>query len=129
MRAIRSKNTRPEIFVRKALHAAGFRYRLHSKNLPGKPDIVLPKYRIVIFVQGCFWHGHDCKYFKVPKTRAEFWGNKITENKSRDKINIDKLTESGWQVLLVWECATKSGSQGLSDFIRSMEGLKQSAKP
>jgi DNA mismatch endonuclease, patch repair protein len=114
------------MLVRKALHAAGFRYRLHSKNLPGKPDIVLPKYRTVIFVQGCFWHGHDCKYFKVPKTRTEFWLNKITENKTRDKINADKLSELGWHVVLVWECATKSDGQRFNDFMRSMECLQQS---
>jgi DNA mismatch endonuclease (patch repair protein) len=121
MRAIKSANTKPEILVRKALHAAGFRFRLHSKNLPGKPDIVLPKYRTVIFVHGCFWHGHDCEYFKVPKTRTEFWLNKITENKRRDKINADKLIELGWRVLVVWECDTRGNGDGLDDLIKCLE--------
>jgi DNA mismatch endonuclease, patch repair protein len=121
MRAIKSANTRPEILVRKALHAAGFRFRLHSKNLPGKPDIVLPKYRTVIFVHGCFWHGHDCKYFKAPKTRTEFWLNKIAKNKRRDKINADKLIELGWRVLVVWECDTRGIGDGSNDLITCLE--------
>jgi len=117
MRAIRSRNTRPELLVRKALHAAGYRFRLHASGLPGTPDIVLPKYRTVIFVQGCFWHGHDCKYFKLPKTRPEFWFSKIEANRLRDASNIEKLNQSGWHVIQIWECAIRSGGLGLQEII------------
>jgi DNA mismatch endonuclease (patch repair protein) len=117
MRAIRSGNTKPELLVRKALHAAGYRFRLHSAGLPGKPDIVLPKYRTVIFVHGCFWHGHDCKYFKLPKTRPEFWSAKIEANRARDARNIAELQQSGWRIILIWECAIRSGPPGLNDII------------
>ena len=105
MSQIRSKNTKPELVVRKYLFAKGFRYRLHSKDLPGKPDIVLPKYRTVIFVNGCFWHGHEgCKYFVVPKTRTEWWLNKIGRNKQLDVENIEKLESNNWKVIVLFEC-------------------------
>ena len=105
MSRIKSKDTKPEILVRKFLFANGFRYRLHVKELPGKPDIVLPKYKTVIFVNGCFWHGHEnCKYFVLPKTRTEFWINKINTNISNDKKNINELTKNGWKILVFWEC-------------------------
>ena len=104
MSGIRGKDTKPEMIVRRALHRAGFRYRLHVKDLPGKPDIVLPKYKTVIFVHGCFWHMHDCKYFKWPKTRTEFWKEKIEGNAQRDKIALKQLKDNGWNVLTVWEC-------------------------
>lgn len=107
MRAIRSKNTKPELMVRKALHARGFRYRLDGACLPGRPDIVLPKYKTVIFVHGCFWHGHQCKYFKRPKTRTEFWSEKIRTNKERDQRSVVELLSLGWHVIIVWECALK----------------------
>ena len=108
MSRIRGKNTKPEMLVRKYLFANGFRYRLHSKNLPGKPDIVLPKYKTVIFVHGCFWHGHkDCKYFVVPKTRTDWWLNKINGNKANDAKKEQALEQAGWKVLVVWECALK----------------------
>lgn len=107
MAAIRSKNTKPEIIIRKALHALGFRYRLHSKNIPGKPDIVLTKYNAVIFIHGCFWHGHDCYLFKLPKTRTEFWKEKIEWNKTHDKKVMKELEQLGWRVAIVWECALK----------------------
>ena len=110
MSRIRGKNTKPEMLVRKYLFAHGFRYRLHSKNLPGKPDIVLPKYKTVIFVHGCFWHGHqDCKYFVVPKTRTDWWLNKINGNKANDAKKIQALEQAGWKVLVVWECQLKPG--------------------
>ena len=107
MSGIRGKNTRPERVIRKALFANGFRYKLHVKNLPGKPDMVFPKYGAVIFVHGCFWHGHDCHLFKWPSTRSEFWKKKINRNKDVDDRNIKNLKQDGWYVLIVWECALK----------------------
>jgi DNA mismatch endonuclease, patch repair protein len=105
MSRIRSKNTKPELLVRKGLFAAGFRFRLHDKRLPGKPDIVLPKYRTVVFVHGCFWHGHtDCKYFVWPKTKAKWWRNKIVGNQAKDAENSRYLTALGWRVIEVFEC-------------------------
>ncbi len=107
MAAIRGADTKPEMLVRRGLHARGFRYRLHDRKLPGKPDIVLPKHHAVIFVNGCFWHGHDCPLFRWPATRQEFWRAKITGNVERDERNIDTLLASGWRVATVWECALK----------------------
>jgi DNA mismatch endonuclease, patch repair protein len=105
MAGIKGKNTKPEIIVRKALHAAGFRFRLHDMKLPGKPDIVLPKYRAVVFVHGCFWHGHDCRLFKLPKSRKAFWAAKIEGNKVRDVKTTLELVQANWRVLTIWECA------------------------
>ena len=108
MSCIKGKNTRPEEIVRKYLFYRGFRYRKNDKRLPGTPDIVLPKYKTVIFVNGCFWHGHkNCKCFVVPKTNTDFWGNKIEANKQRDCRKIDALQELGWKVIIVWECQLK----------------------
>ena len=108
MSRIRSKNTKPEMIVRKFLHSKGFRFRLHDKNLPGKPDIVLKKYKAVIFVNGCFWHGHEgCKYFVVPKTRTKWWKNKINRTKELDDKNLSELNNSGWKTILIWECQLK----------------------
>jgi DNA mismatch endonuclease (patch repair protein) len=108
MSRIKSKDTKPEMLVRKFLHANGFRYRLHDKKLPGKPDIVLPKYKTVIFVHGCFWHGHDgCKYYVVPKTRTEWWLNKIDTNKANDIKAFKALKKEGWKIIEVWECDLK----------------------
>lgn len=107
MRAIRGKNTKPEILLRKALHALGFRFRLHVRALPGSPDIVLPKYRAVIFVHGCFWHGHSCPMFRLPQTRTEFWLDKISENVRRDEAAVVGLVSAGWRVATLWECAQK----------------------
>ena len=107
MSGIKGKNTKPELKVRKALHAKGFRFRLHLKNLPGKPDIVLPKYKAVIFVHGCFWHLHDCHLFKWPSTRPEFWRDKIRGNKIKDGDNLSILKYRGWRILTIWECALK----------------------
>lgn len=105
MSKIRSKNTKPELALRKALFARGFRFRVYDKRLSGTPDIVLPKYKTVIFVHGCFWHKHEgCKYSHIPKTNTQFWINKITSNVERDKTNTEKLTVAGWNVLIVWEC-------------------------
>ena len=107
MSAIRSKNTRNEIKIRKALHSAGFRYRLHRRDLPGTPDIVLPRYQAAIFIHGCFWHGHDCSLFKWPLTNAESWASKIKENRFRDANAVRSLFASGWRVCVVWECVTR----------------------
>lgn len=109
MSRIKGKNTKPEMVVRKFLFSKGFRYRLHVKTLPGKPDIVLPKYKTVIFVHGCFWHGHEgCKYFVVPKTRTDWWLNKINGNIDNDKKKNDLLRKKGYKVIIVWECNLKS---------------------
>lgn len=108
MSQIKGKNTKPEEMVRKYLFAQGFRYRKNDKNLPGKPDIVLPKYHICIFVNGCFWHGHEgCKYFVWPKSNADFWKEKISGNVRRDNNNIHKLSQQGWNAITVWECELK----------------------
>ncbi len=108
MSQIKSKNTKPEEMVRKYLFAHGFRYRKNDKRLPGTPDIVLPKYRTVIFVNGCFWHGHSqCRYFVIPKSNTEFWVDKINKNIERDAVNTDKLTSLGWNIITIWECELK----------------------
>jgi len=108
MSRIRSKDTKPEMLVRKFLHKNGFRYRLHLKNLPGKPDIVLPKYKTVIFIHGCFWHGHEgCKYYVVPKTRTEWWLHKIGTNISNDTKAEAALKNAGWKIIKIWECQLK----------------------
>lgn len=106
MSGIRGKDTKPEILVRRLLHRLGYRFRLHCRDLPGKPDIVLPKWHTVIFVNGCYWHGHeDCHLFRPPKTRTEFWTSKIAGNKTRDQRNYSALQDAGWKVIVIWECA------------------------
>ncbi len=107
MAGIGGKNTKPELQVRKALHRLGFRYSLHARDLPGKPDLKLPKYNAVIFVNGCFWHGHDCHLFRLPATRTEFWKDKIEGNRKRDLNTRTALANNGWRVLDIWECAIK----------------------
>ena len=107
MSAVRHFDTAPEMAVRRALHARGFRYRIHLKELPGRPDIVLTRWRTVIFVNGCFWHSHGCRASGLPATRELFWHNKIQTNKLRDRKNTSTLKQSGWRVLTVWECAVK----------------------
>ena len=107
MSGIRSKNTKPELLIRKGLHARGFRFRLHGKRLPGKPDLVLPAFSAVIFVHGCFWHGHDCHLFKWPKTRRAFWRTKILRNQAKDAESCAYLKKDGWYILTIWECALK----------------------
>ncbi len=109
MSQIRSGNTKPELLLRKFLHANGYRYKLHDKKLPGRPDIVLSKYHTVIFVNGCFWHGHtNCQYFTTPKTNTQWWTNKINRNKANDKKAVKALRKDGWRVITVWECKLKS---------------------
>ncbi|RMC36591.1 very short patch repair endonuclease [Paracoccus alkanivorans] len=126
MSEIRGKNTRPELLLRKALHRAGFRFRLHDATLPGKPDIVLPKYRVVIFVHGCFWHRHEgCHWCSVPGSNADFWSKKFEKNVERDRRHVTQLKQAGWRVGTVWECALRSNStsavESISDWIRSGE--------
>ena len=109
MSAIKSKNTKPEIAVRRLLHSMGYRFRLHRKDLPGSPDIVLPKYKTVIFVHGCFWHRHEnCKYATTPKTREEFWNNKFRSNIERDLEIHEKIKNLNWRSVVIWECETKN---------------------
>ena len=113
MSMIRSKDTKPEIIVRKFLFRNGFRYKLHDKRLPGKPDLVFPKYKTVIFIHGCFWHGHGgCKYFVVPKTRTKWWIAKIDRNKQLDTENFGKLKKLGWKILTVFECKLRTRNRG-----------------
>jgi len=127
MSKIRSKDTKPEMLVRKFLHSNGFRYKLHVKDLPGKPDIVLPKYNTVIFVHGCFWHGHSgCKYFVIPKTRTEWWTEKINKNSINDIIASNKLINLGWKVIDVWECELKKDSV-LATFSKLLTKIKDIA--
>lgn len=107
MAGIRGKDTKPELLVRRYLHVHGFRFRLHDGRLPGKPDLVLPKWKTVIFVHGCFWHMHDCRYFKLPGTRTEFWREKLEANKARDEVTRQRLEGLGWRVIVVFECALR----------------------
>ncbi len=114
MSVIRSRNTKPEIIIRRLLHRIGYRFRLHRRDLPGKPDIVLPRYNTVIFVHGCFWHQHDdpkCRLARLPKSRLDFWGPKLAANHHRDQIAVAKLEASGWRVLVVWECELPDSEQ------------------
>ena len=104
---IRAKDTKPELMMRSALHRLGFRYRLHLCDLPGRPDLAFPMHRAVLFVHGCFWHGHSCSYFKMPSTRQDFWEAKIDRNRAVDARNMEALTAEGWRVGVVWECATR----------------------
>jgi DNA mismatch endonuclease (patch repair protein) len=120
MSGIRGKDTKPEMLIRRALHARGFRYRLHCKDLPGKPDLCFPKYRAVIFVHGCFWHGHDCHLFKWPKTRPEFWREKIGRNREVDAAVTPQLRRLGWRVCVIWECSCKGKYRSPTDEIAGL---------
>ncbi|MBX2950629.1 MAG: DNA mismatch endonuclease Vsr [Crocinitomicaceae bacterium] len=112
MSRVKNKDTKPELLVRKFLFTNGLRYRLHDKKLPGKPDIVLPKFKTVVFIHGCFWHGHEkCKYAALPQTRIEFWGDKIERNKQRDAQNLLLIKDKGWNVLTIFECDLKKEKQ------------------
>lgn len=132
MSGIGGKNTKPELLVRKALFAAGFRFRLHRKDLPGRPDVVLPGRRVVVFVHGCFWHAHQgCPYAKTPATRREFWEAKLAANVERDRRTREALLSAGWRVLVVWECATRSSGvrERLSELLtRWIEGVELSGE-
>lgn len=113
MALIRGKDTQPELSIRRALHALGFRYRIHDKNLPGKPDMALARFKAVIQINGCFWHAHNCHLFKWPSTRKQFWQNKIKGNKERDARNAISLEKAGWRILTIWECALKGRTRRL----------------
>lgn len=126
MAGIRAKNTKPEMAIRRSLHASGFRYKLYDKSLSGKPDLVFPKYRAVIFVHGCFWHGHYCDRFKLPKTRTEFWYQKIMANRERDLAVKTALEQDGWRIAVIWECSLKktAGAMDRQHLIQITEWLK-----
>ncbi|MDN7445169.1 very short patch repair endonuclease [Burkholderia cepacia] len=132
MSGIRGRNTKPEILLRSALHRRGYRFRLHARDLPGKPDIVFPGRRAVIFVHGCFWHGHDCPLFKWPQTRPEFWKQKILRNRQNDEKAVAALQASGWRVGIVWECSLRGAdkkietvAQVVSDWLCSSEEMME----
>lgn len=121
MASVKNKNTTPEVELRSFLHRAGYRFRINRKDLPGKPDIVLPKYRTAIFVNGCFWHGHNCSRGHLPQTNAEFWAEKIDKNIKRDKLVADELEKLGWRVLTVWSCELKKRNQ--ENLLSEIEGF------
>ncbi|WP_344135275.1 very short patch repair endonuclease [Pedococcus bigeumensis] len=119
MAGISGRNTRPELLTRRYLHARGFRFRLHPGTLPGRPDLVLPKYRAAIFVNGCFWHAHTgCKYFKLPSSRPDFWATKLESNRERDARNLASLEALGWRVAVVWECGVRAGDASFEELCR-----------
>jgi DNA mismatch endonuclease, patch repair protein len=124
MSRIRGRDTKPEMILRRGLHALGLRFRLHSKNLPGKPDLVFPGHRAVILVHGCFWHWHGCPMFTWPATRPEFWREKIAGNRERDLVALERLRQAGWRVLVVWECALRGpGRRKAEDVLDSCEAF------
>jgi DNA mismatch endonuclease (patch repair protein) len=130
MAAIRAKDTKPEIILRRALFADGFRYRLHDRKLPGRPDLVLPKYRAVIFVHSCFFHGHECPAFRWPATRRQFWRTKIEGNRARDAATENRLREAGWRVMTVWECVLRGRDKlPLADVAEYVGGWLRAGKP
>lgn len=121
MAAIKGSHTKPELLIRKALHAYGLRYRLHVKNLPGRPDLVFTRHRAVVFVNGCFWHRHECHLFKWPSTRQDFWREKIDRNVANDERAVSALLAAGWRVGIVWECALKGSTR--RNFAEAMQHL------
>lgn len=128
MSRIGSKNTKPELLVRSVLHRVGYRFRIHAKNLPGRPDIVLARRHVVIFVNGCFWHRHtDCKFAYMPKSRVAFWNKKFRENVERDRLRVDALRKQGWHVHVIWECETRDLAR-LEKRIRSLVRARPAAK-
>lgn len=120
MSGIRGRNTKPEILIRGLLHRHGFRFRLHVRKLPGKPDIVLPRYHAVVFVHGCFWHGHACPLFKWPSTRPDFWREKIERNRMNDHKATEALFASGWRVGIVWECAMRGKGKSIEFVVQKL---------
>lgn len=130
MSRVRGKDTKPELMIRRALHAAGMRYRLHGAKLPGRPDIVFPAQRAVVFVHGCFWHGHHCPMFRLPATRTEFWSEKIGKNQVRDAATVSALSSLGWRVFTVWECALRGPARReLSDVAEETRAFVDSESP
>ena len=129
MSGIRGRNTKPEILIRSLLHRQGFRFRLHVRELPGKPDIVLPRYHAAIFVHGCFWHGHDCPLFRMPGTRADFWRDKIGRNRTNDQKAKSALLAGGWRVGVVWGCAIRGSGKNIESVARRLgEWLRSEEK-
>lgn len=126
MSGIRGRNTKPEILVRSLLHRHGFRFRLHARELPGKPDIVLPGYRAAIFIHGCFWHGHDCPLYRLPGTRTDFWRAKIDRNRTSDQKARDRLLAMGWRVAIVWECALRGAGADIESVAHRLAGWLRS---
>ena len=122
MAAIRGRDTKPEMIIRRGLHARGFRFRLHNRRLPGSPDLVLRKWRTAVFVHGCFWHAHDCEYFKIPATRTDWWLSKLAGNVSRDLRTEKLLAETGWRIALIWGCAFMRDSFATEDEILDSVG-------
>jgi len=120
MSMIKSKDTKPEIIVRKFLHKIGYRFRIHKKSLPGKPDIYIKKLNLVIFVHGCFWHDHGCTLSNSPKTNSEYWKNKFKINKNRDKLNINNLKNLGYNVAIIWECNIRNNSHRIETFLQGI---------
>lgn len=128
MSRIGPKNTKPEMLVRRLLYAAGWRYRLHRKGMPGTPDIVFGKVKAVLFIHGCFWHGHHCRWGRLPKTRTEFWSAKIAANKARDARKVGELLEMGWRVMTVWQCSLKSPERSLREIESFLQGKATTAE-
>jgi DNA mismatch endonuclease (patch repair protein) len=126
MSGIRGRNTKPELLIRSLLHRRGFRFRLDARDLPGRPDIVLPRYGAVIFVHGCFWHGHDCPLFKWPQTRPDFWREKIGRNLANDEKSRAALLAAGWRVGVVWECALRGANRDLDGVLQRLVDWLQS---
>lgn len=125
MAGIKGKNTKPELLVRSYLHCRGLRYRLHASNLPGKPDLVFPKYRTVVFVHGCFWHQHaGCNYATMPSSRTDFWKRKLSENVARDQCQVIALERSGWRVFVIWECELKGSHRRLESLYSEIVGAE-----
>lgn len=128
MQSVRTKDTGPEWIVRRLLHRQGYRFRLHSRHLPGRPDIVLPSRRIAIFVHGCFWHGHECRKGRLPKSRLEYWQPKIAANRHRDTKNVKELAALGWRVMVVWQCETREVDRLLGSLVAFIELRHLAAK-
>jgi DNA mismatch endonuclease, patch repair protein len=128
MSRVAAKNTAPEIYVRKALHAAGLRFRLHRRDLPGSPDIVLPKYGVVVLVHGCFWHSHDCVRGARPRSNVDFWTSKLDRNRERDQTNRQQLEALGWKVQTIWECTLDKGVQQILAHVQASTGPITSAR-
>jgi len=128
MAAVKSRDTGPELLVRKRLHAAGFRFRVNVRGLPGKPDIVLPQYHLVVFVHGCFWHGHRCKHFRLPASNVEYWTRKIVANRQRDLLVSQALQEAGWTVMIIWACEVEDKTQQLIKWLRAKRLARDEAR-
>lgn len=130
MAGIKGRNTKPELLIRSLLHKKGFRFRLHVKDLPGKPDIVLPKYKSVIFIHGCFWHGHqNCHLFRLPATRTEFWQEKILRNQANDSKAVELLLASSWRVCIVWECSIRGARKDPEKVVGTIAGWLSGTAP